>query len=92
LRVVLIATVLLIAAQFVVLAHGSHDLLADDERSTCLVCVLGHNMGGAIPPVASVPPVALAHVRPELPSQFAFSAPITTGYEARGPPSRDRLS
>jgi hypothetical protein len=79
---------LLLLAQLLLVAHGPHDVLADDERSACVVCVLGHDLGSAVfatppalpTPVSELP--ALAMAESEL---FAF---LAAAYLARGPPSR----
>jgi hypothetical protein len=86
-RFSLLAALLLIA-QLLLVAHGPHDALADDERSACVVCVLGHDLGSAVfasppvlpMPVSGLPAVAIAESEP-----FAV---LAAAYLARGPPSR----
>lgn len=86
-RFSLLAVVVLIA-QLLLIAHGPHDALADDERSACVVCVLGHDLGSAVfavPPSLPMPiaaPLAVATV------EHAPFAVLAAAYLARGPPSR----
>jgi hypothetical protein len=78
---------LLIVAQLLLIAHGPHDARADDEPSTCVVCMLGHDLGSGLCHQTVSPP-ALLRCDPPLfypaPLQFALAV---AGYLARGPPS-----
>jgi hypothetical protein len=79
---------LLIVAQLLLIAHGPHDARADDEPSTCVVCLLGHNLGSGLCHQTVSPP-ALLRCDPPLsyPALLPFALAVA-GYLARGPPSQ----
>jgi hypothetical protein len=79
---------LLLFAQVLLVTHAPHELLTDDGRVSCVVCVLGHDLGGAMCPVQSAlsgPMPRLRALTVELPSVLVFAV---AAYQARGPPSR----
>jgi hypothetical protein len=87
LRLSLLA-VLLLFAQVLLVSHASHDQLPDDERSTCVVCVLGHALGGAVGSARPILPMPVSGLPDTVTAEPAFLAVPVAAYLARGPPSR----
>lgn len=82
----------LLAAAFVVgqlfmLAHGTEHADADEASHACLLCLTGHDLGSAVPPVADAP-VSLpsAAIAPPAFSGCCAPAARRLTQSARGPP------
>lgn len=87
LRLSLLA-ILLLFAQVLLVSHASHDLLADGERSACVVCVLGHALGGAVGSARPILPMPVSGLPDMVMAEPALFAVPAAAYLARGPPSR----
>jgi len=79
---------LLLFAQVLLVTHGPHELLADDGRVSCVVCVLGHDLGGAMCPAQTTLPGPLPGLQAETLEPRSVLVVAVAAYQARGPPSR----
>lgn len=76
-----------VVGQLFMLAHGTEHADADEASHACLLCLTGHDLGSAVPPVidasvtpprAAIAPPAVAALRTPAGRRFSQSA--------RGPP------
>lgn len=76
-----------VVGQLFMLAHGTEHADADEASHACLICLTGHDLGSAVPPVADAPvtPPCAAIAPPALSAICAPTGRRLT-HAARGPP------
>ena len=91
-RRILLLAVAVLAAQWLLTAHGVHALDGDGDPTGCTICVLGHGLDHTIAGTAKPPVFPLGSPGEAATDPVAAPCYYFTSYRSRAPPSLQTLA